>query len=123
MDRRGFIGALASVSAAILGGIRLPSSTEIATATPEAAAVSAQLEKLLKWCKPVAISQSSHDYSSDALDEVVVMFIDERSDFIVGDASFNVSDITRGLRPVSFTRIKFHPAGESELIALKVTYR
>lgn len=56
MDRRGFLGSLMAVTAAVAAGVKLPSGKELATAPAKAISVQDKLLAMLKHCNAVSIS-------------------------------------------------------------------
>lgn len=59
MDRRGFLGSIMAVSAAVAAGVKLPSGKQVATAAPKAVAVSDRLVELLKECQAVSVTMEN----------------------------------------------------------------
>lgn len=58
MDRRGFLGSIMAVTAAVASGVNLPSGKEIAKATPKAIGFSNQLMGILKDCQVISIASN-----------------------------------------------------------------
>lgn len=58
MDRRGFLGSLMAVTAAVASGVKLPSSGQLASAPRKAVAVQNNLIEMLKECNAVSISSN-----------------------------------------------------------------
>lgn len=58
MDRRGFLGSLMAVTAAVASGVKLPSGREVIKATPKALSVSNSLMAMLKDCRVVSIASN-----------------------------------------------------------------
>ncbi len=55
MDRRGFLGSLMAVTTAIASGVKLPTSREIAVATPKAIETQNTLLSILDECLATSI--------------------------------------------------------------------
>lgn len=97
MNRRGFLGGLMAVTAAVASGVKLPSGKEVAKAAPKALAVSDKLMAMLKDCNVVSIA------SNMSLDRPLTY--DVEYIHLPGskkhEHSAMIDGYTKGMRPVS----------------------
>ena len=97
MNRRGFLGGLMAVTAAVASGVKLPSGSEVAKAAPKALAVSDRLMAMLKDCNVVSISTNM---SLDAPMTYDVEYIHVPGSKKSQDTTM-IDGYTKGMRPVS----------------------
>ena len=97
MDRRGFLGSLLAVTAAVASGVKLPSGKEVAKASPKALAVSDRLMAMLKDCNAVSITSNMR---LDAPHNYEIEYI-----HVPGSKKHEhttmIDEYTKGMRPVS----------------------
>jgi hypothetical protein len=97
MDRRGFLGSLAAITAAVASGLKLPKGAEVAAALPKAVAVQNQLLDLIKDCH--ALSIESHCYINGPM-TFTVEYIHSPDSKKSGD-TLMVETYTKNMRPIS----------------------
>lgn len=105
MDRRGFLGSLMAVTAAVASGVKLPAGKELAAAPPKAVRVQNDLLSLLKDCVPTSIS-ANHSLHSSMTYEVEYLHCPGSKKT---EDALMVESYTKGMRPVSVSFI--HSAG------------
>ena len=97
MNRRGFLGGLMAVTAAVASGVKLPSGKEVAKADPKSLAASDKLMAMLKDCNVVSIA------SNMSLDRPLTYDVEyiHLPNSKKHEHSAMIDGYTKGMRPVS----------------------
>lgn len=114
MDRRGFLGSLIAVTAAVASGVKLPTGREVAKAAPKSLAISNKLVAMLKECQVVSIASNMEIDRPVTYDVEYVHFPGTKKN---ADTQM-VDEYTKGMRPVS---VSFREAA-GELTQLTVVW-
>jgi len=96
MDRRGFLGSLMAVTAAVGSGVKLPAGREVARATPKALATQNELLVLLERCN--AMSIEGHATIADGMRYVVEYVHHDNAK--PNDIDRQIAGYTKSMRPV-----------------------
>lgn len=99
MDRRGFLGSLMAVTAAIASGVKLPTGAEVATgkALPKPLAVQNDLLAMLKECHVISIS-CHQTYDGPMQTEVEYVHAPGGKK---GEDTLMVESYTKSMRPIN----------------------
>lgn len=99
MNRRGFLGSLMAVSAAVAAGVRLPSGKEVATAAPKAVAASDRLVAMLADCEVVSVTMENSIHAPPRYEVEYIHVPGEKR----SEAARFLDGYTAKMRPVSFS--------------------